>query len=764
MVVNARPVVFDDNDPRPMFDHLAAWARQALVSPDGWAQAVEATGWWTDLSPRNQVLLASYRTVAGPVAGPATWATVASLDPDRHPVPRAGEHGYPIRVPVTTTRSGPVSDRSRHGFTTAASLDSLRWEPVFTAAQLAPRPQPATLRPAGLPDSVATAEGFVEAVRRTVLRVEGRSPNTLTAPLRRLEVAARRIPATGSGPVLHAELWRQAAWAVADRVGHGAGTLPAFDPSPLSPRDRWQMLVETRAVTMKLLTAMGHAVGADLTCSPLPKVIVEQDREVRPGRRNLLSPAERANLPAGQWTEIGPYGPGEWAQRGIPDADGRGAFYGLAGDRYLAAYETPDGGRWRLESVSGRVRTGIINEGHGGSFDLARRYGLDHIRRTQPSLIRTVAPTSKLTVLTPTAVWQPLPGARDDRTSARALDDQVRLVVSPGPGGRWQAWLQNGTELSAVTLSRSMDGAKGAAEHAGWVARLENAARHLPAINQVLLDAVATNAWSRELLAAAVGDHLDPGDRSVLTDPTANARTLASVCADAGLPADTIVAIIAAEHFDARDVAAAAVEFGAHPIPTMEQLRDRYNIAVIEAGGWIGATTADLRAVGATALELLQAAPREVLRELDQRPATWQTAAGMMISAGFDPTTTAVHLARMAPNPEALAAGLGEIFDSYQEAIVEIGARLDDRERAALADIYEPVPNVMTAAGIVGSDERDDPGVNPQAVIERSDGAGSERTALEQVVLGLVAELPEPNPPAPTAGPELVDVPGLSGP
>ena len=786
MVVNARPVVFDDNDPRPMFDHLAGWARHALTSSDEWARAVEATGWWTDLSPRNQVLLASYPTVAGPVAGAATWATVASVDPDRQCVPRAGEHGYPLRVPVTTTRSGPVSDRSRHGFTTAGSLDSLRWEPVFTAAQLAPRPHPAALRPPGLPDSVATAQGFAEAVRRTVLRVEGRTPNTLTAPIRRLEIAARRIPATGSGPVLNPELWRQAAWVVADRVGHAAGPFPAFDPSRLSPRDRWQMLVEARAVTMKLLTAMGHAVGADLTCSPLPKVVVVQDREVRPGRRNLLSPAERANLPAGQWTEIGPYKPGDWAQRGIENADGRGAFYGLAGDRYLAVYETTDGARWRLESVSGRVRTGIVDEGHGGSFDLARRYGLDHVRRTRPALVRTVAPSSKLTVLTPTAVWQPLPGARDDRTSARALDHEVRLVVSPGPGGRWQAWLQNGTELAAVTLSRSMDGAKGAAEHAGWRARLDNASRHLPTINGVLLDAVATGAWSRDLLAAAIGDRVEPAERATLTDPTVDARGLAGVLADAGLPADTIVAITAAEQFDARDVATVAVEFGAHPIPTIELLRDRYDIAVIDAGGWIGASTGDLRAVGATAVELLQVAPREVLRELDQRPETWQTAAGMMIGAGFDPTTTAVHLARMAPTAEALAAGLGEIFDSYQEAIVEIGARLDDRERAALADIYQQEPTVMTALRIVGFDDHDGAGPHPPTVIDRSDATATDLTLLEQTVLGLVAELPEPattsgdtpdrsraaTRPAAVAGhapigvvdadagPELVDLPG----
>ena len=84
-----------------MAAHLDRWAQDALATPDEWHGVLVATREWLDYSARNQVLLASYG-VDGVVAGPETWRLVPSTDPIRACAVRAGEHGYPVRVPVTT--------------------------------------------------------------------------------------------------------------------------------------------------------------------------------------------------------------------------------------------------------------------------------------------------------------------------------------------------------------------------------------------------------------------------------------------------------------------------------------------------------------------------------------------------------------------------------------------------------------------------------------------------------------------------------------
>ena len=68
MVVIARPIVFDEDSPAPMYRHLDRWAAHRLATPEAWGSMVERCAQWVDYSPRNQVLLASYGVV-GPVAG-----------------------------------------------------------------------------------------------------------------------------------------------------------------------------------------------------------------------------------------------------------------------------------------------------------------------------------------------------------------------------------------------------------------------------------------------------------------------------------------------------------------------------------------------------------------------------------------------------------------------------------------------------------------------------------------------------------------------
>ena len=86
--------------PRPVGGHRRSPA------PAAWEDALVGAQSWLDYSARNQVLLASYGA-DGPVAGPETWRLVPSTTEDRGCAVRAGEHGYPVRVPVTTGGTEP---------------------------------------------------------------------------------------------------------------------------------------------------------------------------------------------------------------------------------------------------------------------------------------------------------------------------------------------------------------------------------------------------------------------------------------------------------------------------------------------------------------------------------------------------------------------------------------------------------------------------------------------------------------------------------
>ena len=89
-----------------MAAHLDRWAASSLTSPAAWEDVLVGTQSWLDYSARNQILLASYGA-DGPVAGVETWRLVPSTHEDRGCAVRAGEHGYPVRVPVTTGGTEP---------------------------------------------------------------------------------------------------------------------------------------------------------------------------------------------------------------------------------------------------------------------------------------------------------------------------------------------------------------------------------------------------------------------------------------------------------------------------------------------------------------------------------------------------------------------------------------------------------------------------------------------------------------------------------
>ena len=314
MVRVAHPIEFPNDDPGPMLTHLDRWSASTLTSVEAWASTIERCGQWADYSARNQTLLASYG-VASPVGGALTWDLVPSREGGRPCAVRAGEHGLPVRVPVPVP-VGTTSPRIRSGQHTVHAVGQMRWEVVFAEEQLARRPPPGALAWPALPAGLAGGDGdaqFAELVRTSLGRLTGHTPRTMKNPWEQLVNAAGRLPLGGRRPELRPALCRQAAWLAADRVGHAPGPLPAFDPTLVRSRIRWELLVDTRTATQQLVRAFSHTLEIDLDASPLPRMAITDDRTPAPGRRNYLAPADVAALPVGIWVEAGPYTTGEWA-------------------------------------------------------------------------------------------------------------------------------------------------------------------------------------------------------------------------------------------------------------------------------------------------------------------------------------------------------------------------------------------------------------------------------------------------------------------
>lgn len=163
-----------------MAAHLDRWAAASLTAPAAWEDALIGAQSWLDYSARNQVLLTSYGA-DGPVAGPETWRLVPSTHEDRGCAVRAGEHGHPVRVPITTggTEPDPYVGGSRP---TRAAVERWEWRPVFAVDQLARRPAAGALTPADVPAALTGPQAdteFLAAARKVAAAtVRGRLPKS----------------------------------------------------------------------------------------------------------------------------------------------------------------------------------------------------------------------------------------------------------------------------------------------------------------------------------------------------------------------------------------------------------------------------------------------------------------------------------------------------------------------------------------------------------------------------------------------------------
>ena len=698
-----------------MAAHLDRWAGSSLTAPAAWEAALIGTQSWLDYSARNQVLLASYGA-DGPVAGVETWRLVPSTHEDRGCAVRAGEHGYPVRVPITTGGSepDPYVGGSRP---TRAAVERWEWRPVFAVDQLARRPAPDALAPADLP-AVLTGEQadteFVAAARRVATAtVRGRLPKS-DDPHRVLADAAGRLRRSAKRPDLDPVLRQQAAWLVADRVGLAPSDRPpGFDPSGLKPRERWERLQDLLEPARKLTAGLGVVVGVDLVASPLPRMEVIDDRVVPAGRRHRLPAASLEQLPVGRWVTVGPYTPDEWAARG-EHAAGQGAYLRLNKTAYLAAVEHGDLAGWRLEDVAARTGNGLLATGTAPSLDQARTDAVAAVRSRYPALIGPVDVTSP----SPGGVasgWEPMPGHGRSSAELRHLSDQVTLYAIPGPGGRWMPAVHQGPTgvMERLPSTRTLDEARDAAELAG-----HRAVRTLAVANPARLDTtVATFAasgdYSRRELAALVGQRLDEPDRQRFD--TAQPGDLVELLGAAGLTPAATVAVLRAERLDAEVVAGLLPTVGVPMPDAIRVLRQHWELPATDAAVALGATAAEMRDAGCSATEIMATRPRDILRALPDDPHLWELAAGTMAAAGHGPNIVAGHLVAHAPTLDAFAAGIaGGIDDAVTGLVLAARHGATGDQLAAASESYGLSP-AETATVLV------DAGTQPDLVLDTLD-------------------------------------------
>lgn len=681
-----------------MLHHLDSWARHSLRSPEAWASALERCDQWLDYSARNQVLLASYGVV-GPVAGASTWERVASTESGRNCAIRAGEHGLPVRVPVVS--EGPASsERARGGAASESVARTLRWEPVFALEQLARRPQPSALSRVTPPK--LSAADWIEVVRVASGRVLGRTPRKVGDPEVQLASLAARVN-HGAGRVrLPDELAAQAGWLVADRLGLASGAMPAFDPTDSSAREQWRTLADVRHAAKVVMDGVSHGLGVDLAQSPLPRHELVDDREVAPGRRNYLAPADLRALPIGVWIEAGPYSRAEWLSRGVAGAAGTASFCRVNERSYLGVYQTRQGAMWRLETTGRGAHHGLVHEGTADSLADGKEAARHALLERFPEVARSIEVGGESRVVGASLAWMPMRGARDQRTLQRVIDDRVTAVIAPGPGGRWQTWATVDGVLRQGPLTANADAAKNAAD-AIVAGALSDLATYAPdRADRFVADLASDGRWDRSLAAGVVGHRLADHDRQMLVatqDPT---ELVDALIATGVLAPRTILAVLRAEDVPLEEVVGLVPAIGMAVPEAIKRIHEDWGADRLEVAASLGATVEELRSAGCTPTELLAAAPRETLRSLDSREGTWERVGPSLLESGYTVGEAVAHIAAHAPTPQTFVAGVVTIVDTSPTAFALSARRAGPEDLAALSERYGLDP-YQTACALVAA-------------------------------------------------------------
>ena len=709
MALNPRRIGFSSF--QDMAGHLDRWAEASLTGPDHWEDAVVSSTHWLDYSARNQVLLDSYG-VDGPVAGPETWRLVASAIEGRDCAVRAGEHGYPVRVPITTTATEPDPYLGGNRPTRSA-VERWEWRPVFSVGQLARRPAPETLSRDDLPAALVgagTDDGYLAAVRKVAsATVRGRLPKS-SDPETILAEAAGRLPRSAKRPELEPDLRRQVAWLVADRVNRAPGPLPAFDPSHLRPRERWERLQDVLDPARKLTAGLGVAVGVDLCASPLPRMEIVDDRVVPAGRRHRLPAASFDALPVGRWVTAGPYTTDEWASRGEAGS-GLGAYLRLNKSAYLVAVETGVEASWRLEDVSTRTGDGMLTRGSAPNLEDAQADALATVRTRYPALasVPERSPSARVDVGTG---WEPMPGRGRSSAELRRLNRGVTIYAIPAPGGRWMPAVSiNGHDsMDQLPSVRTRSEARDVAELTGRRMIRLASVRSPVEVDEVVAELAGSTDYSRRELQSVIGGRLLTEDRGSVVD--ASPEVLVELLGRAGVTPASTVAVLDAEGTNPSVVAPLLPVIGVPIADGVRVLHDRWNLDVLDAAELLDATALEMRQAGCTPMEIMAARPREVMRALPDDPHLWELAAGTMATAGHSTATVAQHLVAHSPTSETFAAGLVVIAPEPGEGLAlasRYGAPTVDIAAASERYGLSPTETATVLA---------DTGTSPQRLVE----------------------------------------------
>ena len=648
MVVNPRPISFDGA--RSVKLWLDGWAAERLEAPDDWRQALDLTRDWSDYSSRNQLLLASYGAT-GPVAGIETWHLVPSRGGGVCEV-RSGEHALPVRVPVTAVATEP--DPHLGGVRpTQAAVAGWEWRGVFALGQLARRPDhDALARPVGSWSEEQVHQATVAAARRTL---RGRLP-TDADPIGMLEAAAARMPRGSSRPAPTGVLAEQVAQLALDRVGR-AGALAEFDPGPLRPRERWETMLDVVDVERRLSSAISHSLGVDLLASPLPRMVVDDDRVVAAHRRNRLPRASVAQLPLGQWVDVGPYTAEEWAARG-ESANGKGAYLRLNSTAYVVAVEHGERASWRLEDTRTRVGAGRLDGADAPDLPTAMTSAARTLGRRYPQLTTTSSLSENPP---PPPGWTPVedqPGAwqhshHGDVTSwVLPAGGQWIPLVARTPGAMAQA-----AGPPAATRGEAMDIAARAARRAVRKAALESRVD----FDAELAGFASSVHYDREGLIDRLAPRLAPPEHATLA-ATASPMELVEVLGAAGVTSATTLVVLHAENVPPNAVAPLLPLLGIDATEGIRELHQRWGLARVEAAELLGATAAEMRAAGCGPREILVARPRDALPTLPAVPDLWDLAGGTL-AGRHGPEEVVGLLASHAPDPDCFAAGLAAAID-----------------------------------------------------------------------------------------------------
>lgn len=725
MLVNPSRITFSDG--RAVNAHLDRWAAAALRDADQWQRVLEETRDWSDYSARNQLLLASYAAV-GPVAGIETWRLVPAEGTGTCVV-RSGEHAYPVRVPVTTTSDEP--DPHLGGARpTSAAVAGWEWRGVFCLEQLARRPDPdaiTRLRPDPILDPEGLKTAAVATARRTI---RGRIPDD--DPHAVLRGAAERMPRTSQRPAPTGVLAEQVAWLALDRVRPADGPVPAFDPSELPVRERWEAMLDVLDADRRLAAALGRHLEVDLLASPLPRMEVDDDRALPAARRNRLPRASVEQLPVGRWVEVGPYTPDEWAARG-EDANGKGTYLRLNSTAYLVVIERGDRASWRLEDTRSKVGAGRLDGGDDANLDAAKAAANATLQQRYPQLIGR-APDLGAPIPTGARTgWEPVEGQPG---ALRHLHHgKVASLVIPA-GDQWIPLVQRGPGLLPEAVGPALATREAAierAEEAGRRALREGVLDTRVDLDTAVARLAASPGYSRDQLLELVAPRLATAEQAALVADPAPAE-VAELLGAAGITSATTVAVLRAEGAPAHQVGPLLPILGIPPRDAIGALHQQWGIARTHAAELVGATPAEMRAAGCSPDEIIATRPRDVLSTLPARPDLWDLAGGTLATAGLTPDEIAGIVATHSPNPDCFAAGLAAAVDDGRTGIaLAVRRGMPPEAIAALSERYGLTP--LDTANALG-DAHSAPGLAVGVIRYRCDDDPVLTTQIARSALG----------------------------